>query len=87
METVYSVLIIAAVVLAVILFIKLISKHIRSIFKFLFNTALGFVLLWLINFFGDPIGLYIEMNIINAVIVGLLGIPGVILLLLVKYFL
>ena len=87
MQSVSTVVIIAAVVLAVILLVKILSKHIKKIFKFVFNTAMGFVLLWLVNFFGDWIGLYIEPNLLNCVVVGFLGIPGVILLILMHYVL
>ena len=81
------IVIIAAIVLGVIVVLRLLAKPIRFIFKLLINTALGFVLLWLINFFGCGIGIALELSLLNAVIVGLLGIPGVLLLLAIHFLL
>lgn len=78
---------IAAIVLGVIVLLRLLAKPIRFIFKLLINTALGFVLLWLINFFGGAVGLALELSLLNAIIVGLLGIPGVLLLLAIQFLL
>ena len=80
-----AVLVIAAIVLAVILILRLLAKPIKLIFKLLINTALGFVLLWLINFFGGGLGISLELGLWNALVVGFLGIPGVLLLLAIHY--
>ena len=87
MESVSMIVVIAAIVLAVILVLRILSKPIRFLFKLLINTVLGFVLLWIINFFGGAIGLALEFSLINALVIGLLGIPGVLLLLAIHFFL
>ena len=79
------IIVIAAIVLAVFLVLKLLTKPIRFIFKLLINTALGFVLLWLINFFGGGLGIALELSVLNALIVGFLGIPGVLILLAIHF--
>ena len=79
METVLLVILAA---LALFVLIKLLTKPIKWIFKLLLNALSGFVMLWFINFFGDFFGIAIETNFLNALITGVLGIPGVILLLL-----
>ena len=81
------IVVIAAIVLGVIVVLRLLAKPIRFIFKLLINTVLGFVLLWLINFFGGGLGIALELSLLNAVIVGLLGIPGVLLLLAIHFLL
>ncbi len=81
------VIVIAAIVLAVIVVLRLLAKPIKFVFKLLINTALGFILLWLINFFGGGIGLTLELSLLNALVVGLLGIPGVLLLLAIRFLL
>ena len=86
MDSISLVIVIAAIVLAVVLVLKLLSKPIKFLFKLLINTVLGFVLLWLINFFGGDYGILLQLNLLNAVIVGLLGIPGVLLLLAIHFF-
>ena len=67
------------------LLIKLFLKPIRWVFKLLINTAVGFVVLWVLNFFGDFFGVSLGLNWINALVVGVFGLPGVVLLLLLKY--
>ena len=87
METISLIVIIAAIVLAVILVLRLLAKPIKFIFKLLINTVLGFILLWLLNFVGGGLGITVELTLLNAVIVGLLGIPGVLLLLALQFLL
>ena len=81
------IIVIAAIVLAVIVVLRLLAKPIRFIFKLLINTVLGFVLLWLINFFGAGLGIALELTLLNALVVGFLGIPGVLLLLAIHFLL
>ncbi len=79
-----TLLILAIVALAAFLFIKLVLKTAKGLFKFILNTVLGLVLLWLVNFFGDPLGINIAMNFINVAVVGVLGLPGLVLLVLLQ---
>ena len=81
------IIVIAAIVLAVVVVLKLLAKPIRFIFKLLINSVLGFVLLWLINFFGAGLGITLELTLLNALVVGFLGIPGVLLLLAIHFLL
>ncbi|MCI6646804.1 MAG: pro-sigmaK processing inhibitor BofA family protein [Oscillospiraceae bacterium] len=74
-------------IIAVILIVKLLSAPIRFAFKMLINALVGFAVLFLLNFAGEFVGLSLGINWINAVVVGVLGAPGVVLLLLLKYFL
>ena len=85
METLSGILLIASLVVGAILILKILTKPIRWIFKLLLNAAFGFVLLFLVNFFGDPVGIYIGVNFVNALVAGFLGVPGVILLVLLKF--
>lgn len=68
------------------LIIKLFSKPIKWIFKLLLNTLLGFVLLFVFNYLGQFVGLSVTVGWLSALVTGVLGIPGIILLLLVENF-
>ncbi|WP_066503935.1 pro-sigmaK processing inhibitor BofA family protein [Abyssisolibacter fermentans] len=59
----------------------------KYIFKLIINGLIGGVVLLALNFAGKFIGFSIGINPITALIVGFLGIPGVILLLLLNYLL
>lgn len=85
METFSSLLLLAAVIVGVILLVKLLSAPFRWIVKLLLNAALGFVLLFVVNYFGGFVGIELGMNLINALVAGFLGVPGIILLLVLKF--
>ena len=87
METLSAILMLAAAVIGVVLLIKVLSAPIRWIFKLLLNAGLGFVALWIVNFFGDFVGLSIDMSFLNCLIVGFFGVPGVILLSILSFLL
>jgi len=80
-------LMIVAAILLFILFIKIIKLPLKLLLKLALHAAVGFVALFILNFLGSYVGVTLELNVFNAVITGLLGVPGVILLLLFKYLL
>lgn len=77
-------IIITVAILALIVFIIL-KKPIKIIFKLILNTIIGFLALFAINYLGAFIGITIAVNWINAVIIGVLGVPGVALILLLRW--
>ena len=54
----------------------------KVILRLLANSMVGAVLLIVINFIGANFGLLIPVNVINSLTVGILGVPGVVMLLL-----
>ena len=85
MNTFITVGIIIGVLLLLLLVFKIFLTPIRIIFKLALNTVLGFFALILINYFGAMIGISIGVNLINALVIGCLGVPGVGLLLLLRW--
>lgn len=57
---------------------------IKKIVKLIGNGILGGLTLLLFNFIGKYFGLSIVINPLNAIIVGFLGVPGVVLLLVLQ---
>ncbi|HHW01841.1 MAG TPA: pro-sigmaK processing inhibitor BofA [Thermoanaerobacterales bacterium] len=57
----------------------------RIVLKLVYNAIIGGVVLVILNFLGGYVGLYIAINPITALLVGFLGVPGIILLLVIKY--
>ena len=72
------------IALAVFAFIKLISAPIRLIFKLLLNMVSGFFLLLIAEIICGFFDFSIGITAVNCLISGVLGIPGVILLVLAK---
>ena len=87
MDRLYVILLAAAAVLLLALFIRIIRLPLKWLFKLALHAAVGFVALFVFNFLGSFVGIWLEVNTFNAVVTGLLGVPGVILLLLFKYLL
>ena len=82
-QTLTDILVVIAAVFLVWLVIRLFRKPIRWILKLLLNTVIGFAALFLLNFFGS--GITLGLNWINALVIGVAGFPGLVLLLLIKY--
>lgn len=59
----------------------------KMLLKFIYNGILGGIILWILNLVGGLIHVTVAINPITAMIVGFLGIPGVILILLLQFIL
>ena len=55
--------------------------------KLLVNALLGGAVILLINLLGQYINFHISLNVFSALIAGILGLPGVIVLIILKYLL
>lgn len=55
--------------------------------KLLFNTLLGFLALWLVNLTASYTGISLGVNLWNSLTIGILGLPGFVLLLLAQWVL
>lgn len=81
---------IIAAVLAGFLLIALLRVFrapLRLALKLLANTLLGFLALWAVELTAGFTGITLGLNLWNALVVGILGLPGFVLLLLVQWVL
>ncbi|MBR2131160.1 MAG: pro-sigmaK processing inhibitor BofA family protein [Oscillospiraceae bacterium] len=83
-----TILLIAAVGI-VLLFVtaKVLATPLKISLRVFLNTLLGLGSLFLVNVTSAFTGLHLGVNLFNAVIVGLLGIPGLGLLFLIQWVL
>lgn len=77
-ETVIDVAI-GIIILALIM--KLVALPIHLFWKFITNSIIGAIMLWVVNLFGANV----PIDILRALIAGIFGIPGVIAILLYQY--
>lgn len=77
-------LIIYGIIGILILFIVL--KVFKWPLKILLNGIFGVILLYIVNLIGGYFNFYIGINIVTALIAGILGIPGVAVLIIYKLF-
>ncbi|MBE6950142.1 MAG: pro-sigmaK processing inhibitor BofA [Ruminococcaceae bacterium] len=82
MESILALLIPA---LLAILVIKLFLSQVKLIWKIAINSASGFACLWLLNLASGITGFVFEINFVTALLVGFLGIPGILLLVLGQF--
>lgn len=72
-------------VLIAVLVFKLLFSQVKLIWKIAVNSISGFICLWLLNLASGITGIAFEINFITTLIVGFLGIPGIILLLIGQF--
>ena len=77
-----TMVLVAVIVLLVAKFI--LNLNIKNIVELAINIVLGILVLWLLNKFGGSLGISVPINVITAIVVGILGIPGVIILVLLN---
>lgn len=73
--------------LACICFLFIIGKifivPLKLIVKLTFNSILGGLLIFAINLIGGILGFHIGLNFLTSIMVGLLGIPGAVCLIVI----
>jgi inhibitor of the pro-sigma K processing machinery len=72
----------AALFLLVILYLvaQVFMKPIKLLWKLLFNSAIGLILLLVVNYIAGYFSFSLPINIITVLIAGFLGLPGILLL-------
>lgn len=71
--------------IAIIVIAKILAWPFKLILKLIVNIVLGGLLLLVVNTVGAGFGLHVPFNTITALVSGILGIPGVILLIILQY--
>lgn len=67
--------------------VRLFAAPLKVALRVLINSVLGFGALWLLNLTGGVTGIALGLNIFNSLTVGILGVPGLFLLLLLQWVL
>ena len=67
--------------------LRIFSTPLRIALRLLLNTLLGFLALWVVNLTAGVTGIVLGFNILNALLIGILGVPGFVMLLLVQWVL
>ena len=80
-----SILIMIGCALAILIIGKLFLFPIKLLFKLVLNTIIGGAIIYIINLIGANFGFHIGLNLITSLVVGILGIPGAILLIILQF--
>lgn len=60
---------------------------VKLIFRLILNSVIGGALVLVLNFVGGYFGFHLAFNLLSAITVGFLGVPGVILWILLTHLL
>lgn len=66
------------------IFGKVFIVPIKKVLKLILNSVLGGLTILVINLVGGMWGFHIGLNIFTSIIVGVLGLPGVICLIIIR---
>ena len=66
------------------LFGKIFIVPLKKVMKLVINSILGGISIWLINLIGGGFGFHIGLNIFTSILIGLLGLPGAVCMIIVK---
>ena len=66
---------------------KIFIVPIKTILKFILNSIIGGIIIFIINFIGGFFSFHIGLNLVTSIFVGILGIPGAIVVVLIKLLL
>lgn len=66
------------------IFGKVFIVPIKTILKLVINSILGGLLIFIINLIGNAFGFHIGLNLVTSIFIGLLGIPGAIVIIVIK---
>ncbi len=84
MEIAEKALLAAFALFALLAVLKLFASPLKLAGRLLVNTLLGFALLGLLNVMGVLAKLSLGLNLFNALIIAVLGVPGLALLILLR---
>ena len=66
------------------LFGKIFIVPIKKVMKLVLNSILGGIIILLINLIGTSINFHIGLNFFTSILIGVLGLPGAMCLIIIK---
>ena len=82
-----SIIAYVACIFFLFIFGRLFIVPIKTILKLIVNSILGGITIFIINLVGSLWGFHIGLNLITSIFVGILGIPGAIVIIIIKLLL
>lgn len=73
------------VVIVLFVILKILALPMKLIIKLVINGLIGGLIIWIVNAIGANFGFMLPLNWITAIVVGIFGIPGVIVLAILQF--
>lgn len=83
----HTLIIYLACICFLFLFGRIFILPLKSVIKLILNSVLGGIIIYIINLVGGMFQFHIGLNYITIIFVAILGVPGAILLTILKIFL
>ncbi|MEW6624988.1 MAG: pro-sigmaK processing inhibitor BofA family protein [Bacillota bacterium] len=64
---------------------KLVLRPVKIVFRVGYTFIFGMIIVWAFNFLGGFLGLHLPANLITILTAGLLGLPGLGLMLVLQF--
>ena len=87
MDVMQAVLLAVTVLFLAVALLRIFRTPLKLAVRLLSNTALGFLALWAVNLMAGFTGVTLGINLLNALVIAVLGLPGFVLLLLTQWVL
>lgn len=71
-------------IIILLIIAKLLLLPLKLLIKLVINALIGGIGLIIFNFVGGLFGVHIGLNFLTAIVTGILGVPGIILILLLQ---
>ena len=68
----------------IFIFGRIFILPIKKVMKLVLNSILGGVIIWIINLIGASFNFHIGLNFFTSILVGILGLPGAICIIIIK---
>ena len=78
---------IALIVSGVLLLLILLRRPLGRLGRLAFRSGVGLAFLWMIKGVTPLVGVHLGVNLLNAAVLGVLGVPGFALLMMIQWVL
>lgn len=68
----------------IFIFGRIFIVPLTKILKLILNSILGGVVIYFINLIGGSFGFHIGLNFFTSILIGILGLPGVVCMVIIK---
>lgn len=76
-----------AIVFLAVAILRIFAAPLKMALRLLFHSALGFAALWVVNLTAGFTGISLGLSLFNALVIAILGLPGLGLLILLQWVL
>lgn len=80
----YNIITYLACICFLFIFGRIFIVPIKKVLKLVINSILGGLVIFLINLIGNSFGFHIGLNFFTSILIGILGIPGAVFLVILK---